>query len=117
MGRLETGQRAMGRVGGAWGPAGRAGGAGESAGLGRPTAPTAPAAQVLQLPIVKHRLKKLLSQAVKKIALLGAPVIPSSDDTLEQFLQAAGKFFGKDPAKWEQVGEQAPCSGTRGTRP
>eukprot|EP00198_Chlamydomonas_reinhardtii_P003541 XP_001692877.1 flagellar associated protein [Chlamydomonas reinhardtii] len=61
--------------------------------------------EVLQLPIVKSKVKKLLQGAVKKIALLGAPVIPSSDDSLEQFLQSAGRFFGKDPAKWDQVGE------------
>lgn len=60
---------------------------------------------MLQLPIVKSKLKKLLANAVKKIALLGNPVIPSSDDTLEQFLNAAGKFFGKDPMEWTQVGE------------
>jgi hypothetical protein len=39
---------------------------------------------VLQLPIVKNKLKKLLSNAVKKMAIHGAPVIPSSDDTLDQ---------------------------------
>ncbi|GIL66635.1 hypothetical protein Vafri_20126 [Volvox africanus] len=61
--------------------------------------------EVLQLPIVKSRVKKLLQGAVRKIALLGAPVIPSSDDSLEQFLQSAGRFFGKDPAKWDQVGD------------
>ena len=60
---------------------------------------------MLQLPIVKNRVKKLLQGAVKKLALLGSPVIPSSDDSLEQFLQSAGRFFGKDPAKWDQVGE------------
>lgn len=57
--------------------------------------------------MVKSKVKKLLQGAVKKIALLGAPVIPSSDDSLEQFLQSAGRFFGKDPANWEQVGEPA----------
>ncbi|GFH26690.1 uncharacterized protein HaLaN_24879, partial [Haematococcus lacustris] len=61
--------------------------------------------EVLQLPIVKSKLKKMLESAVKKMALLGAPVIPSSDDSLEQFLQSAGKFFGKDSTKWEQMGE------------
>lgn len=62
-------------------------------------------AQVLQLPIVKNKLKAMLSAAVKKVALEGAPVIPSSEDTLEQFLKAAGKFFNKDPTRWEQMGE------------
>jgi hypothetical protein len=67
------------------------------------------ATQVIQLPIVKHKLKKLLSTAVKKtLAVGGAAVIPSSDEPLDQFLQAAGKMFGKDPTKWEQIG--ACCS-------
>lgn len=61
--------------------------------------------QVLQLPIVKNKLKKLLSSAVKKMAVMGTTVIPSSDDTLEVFLQSAGKFFGKDPTRWDQMGE------------
>jgi hypothetical protein len=56
-------------------------------------------------------VKKLLQGAVKKLALLGAPVIPSSDDSLEQFLQAVGRFFGKDPAKWDQVGELLNAAG------
>ena len=60
--------------------------------------------QVLQLPIVKSKLKKLLTSAVKKIATQGTPAIPSSDDTLEEFLSTAGKFFGKDPTLWTQVG-------------
>ena len=59
----------------------------------------------MQLPIVKNRLKNMLQAAVRKIALIGAPVIPSSDDSLEHFLMAAGKFFGKDPTKWEEMGE------------
>ncbi|KAG1678758.1 hypothetical protein FOA52_012798 [Chlamydomonas sp. UWO 241] len=61
--------------------------------------------EVLQLPIVKNRLKKLLLNGVKKIALVGTPVIPSSEDTLEQFLHSAGRFFGKDPAEWKHMGE------------
>lgn len=66
--------------------------------------------QVLQLPIVKNRLKKLLLNGVKKIAHVGTPVIPSSEDTLDQFLHSAGKFFGKDPAEWKHMGEQHPGS-------
>eukprot|EP00798_Chlamydomonas_sp_ICE-L_P023775 gene23775-9334_t len=62
--------------------------------------------EVLQLPIVRRRLKNLLGKAVGKMALLGAPVIiPSSEDSLEEFLASAGKYFGKDPSKWESVGE------------
>jgi hypothetical protein len=60
--------------------------------------------QVLQLPIVKGKLKKLLSSAAKKMSLSGGSVIPSSEDSLEQFLLAAGKLFGKDPSKWTQLG-------------
>lgn len=73
--------------------------------------------QVLQLPIVKNKVKKLLQGAVKKLPALGAPVIPSSDDNLEDFLQAAGRFFGRDPAKWDQVGEQTRRGGRGGTPP
>lgn len=62
-------------------------------------------AQVIQLPVVKNRVKKLLQGAVKKLALLGGAVIPSSDDSLEDFLHATGRFFGKDPQKWEPFGE------------
>eukprot|EP00955_Chlamydomonas_euryale_P090263 364524-Chlamydomonas_euryale.AAC.10 len=61
--------------------------------------------QVLQLPIVKHRLKRMLNNAVKKLAMVGAPIIPSSDESLEQFLNQAGQFFGKDSSQWEQMGE------------
>lgn len=64
---------------------------------------------MLQLPIVKNRLKKLLTNAVKKIALLGAPVIPSSEDALPQFLESAGKFFGKDMNEWLPMGECLSC--------
>lgn len=53
-----------------------------------------PPHQVLQLPIVKNRLKKLLSTAVKKIAMHGQPIIPSSEDTLEEFLQVRGGIGG-----------------------
>ncbi|MEW5306191.1 MAG: hypothetical protein WDW36_008675 [Sanguina aurantia] len=61
--------------------------------------------QVIQLPVVKSRVKKLLQGAVKKVALLGGAVIPSSDDSLEDFLHATGRFFGKDPQKWEPFGD------------
>lgn len=54
-----------------------------------------PPHQVLQLPIVKNRLKKLLSTAVKKIAMHGQPIIPSSEDTLEEFLQVRRKGNGE----------------------
>jgi hypothetical protein len=67
--------------------------------------------QVLQLPIVVSKLKKLLQAAVKKIAQLGTPVIPSSDESLELFLQTAGKFFGKDPTRWDQMGKSMHCAG------
>mmetsp|Transcript_26929 Transcript_26929/g.69418 ORF Transcript_26929/g.69418 Transcript_26929/m.69418 type:complete len:871 (-) Transcript_26929:1245-3857(-) len=60
--------------------------------------------EVLQLPIVKGRLKSMLESAVKSVASVGEPVIPSSDDSLEEFLMATGQFFGKDPTKWEELG-------------
>ena len=67
--------------------------------------------QVLQLPIVKSKLKKLLQSAVNKMSPGSPPIIPSSEDSLQEFLEAAGKFFGKDPARWEPMGEQGfwPC--------
>lgn len=37
--------------------------------------------------------------------MMGTTVIPSSDDPLDVFLQSAGKFFGKDPTRWEQMGK------------
>lgn len=71
--------------------------------------------QVLQLPIVKAKLKKILTTAVKKVAAAGgAPVIPSSDDSLEDFLVTAGKFFGKDPSEWVEVGESRHGCAARG---
>ena len=61
--------------------------------------------QVLQLPIVKARVKKMMGQVVKKMGLSASPQIPSSDDPLEIFLTTTGKFFGKDPSEWHQMGE------------
>eukprot|EP00983_Pelagomonas_calceolata_P113244 1159965-Pelagomonas_calceolata.AAC.1 len=46
----------------------------------------------------------MLESAVKSVASVGEPVIPSSDDSLEEFLMATGQFFGKDPTKWEELG-------------
>jgi hypothetical protein len=61
--------------------------------------------QVLQLPIVKAKVKRMMTQVVKKMGMSASPQIPSSDDPLEIFLATTGKFFGKDPSEWYQVGE------------
>jgi len=49
-------------------------------------------------------MRHLLAAAVKKVAMVAMPVITSSDDPLDAWLMSAGKFFGKDVAKWEQTG-------------
>ncbi|GMH33927.1 hypothetical protein BSKO_01761 [Bryopsis sp. KO-2023] len=61
--------------------------------------------EILQLPLLRQKpLKKLWDKANKNLAALGVGTIHQLDDTLENYLQHAGKFFGKDPTKWEQVG-------------
>lgn len=64
-----------------------------------------PHVQVLQLPIVKSKVKRMMNEVVKKMGMSASPQIPSSDDPLEIFLATTGKFFGKDPSEWFQVGE------------
>jgi hypothetical protein len=39
------------------------------------------------------------------VPILGSGSGPTTDDTLQQFLQHAGALFGKDPTKWDKVGE------------
>ena len=48
-----------------------------------------------------------------RIPLLQGVTHVCVDDTLEVFLHHTGTLFGKDPAKWEQVGE---AGGRRGRR-
>lgn len=62
--------------------------------------------QVLQVPVVKARVvKKLLAGVAPRVPLLANSSVPTSDDTLEQFLQHVGVLFGRDPNKWEKVGD------------
>lgn len=69
--------------------------------------------QVLQVPVVKLKsLKKLLASSGPRIPLLGISNVPTTDDSLEQFLHHAGTLFGKDPTKWEKVGEMQESGST-----
>lgn len=62
--------------------------------------------QVLQLPVLRPRnAKKLLGDGMRTVPILGTGAVPTTDDTLEQFLQHAGMLFGKDPSKWENIGQ------------
>jgi hypothetical protein len=65
--------------------------------------------QVLQLPVLRPRnAKAILGGGLappRNVPILGSGVGPSTSDTLEQFLQHAGALFGKDPSRWEQLGE------------
>eukprot|EP00882_Tetradesmus_deserticola_P013709 GHRQ01014559.1.p1 GENE.GHRQ01014559.1~~GHRQ01014559.1.p1 ORF type:complete len:221 (+),score=66.82 GHRQ01014559.1:175-837(+) len=62
--------------------------------------------EVLQVPIIKSKaVKKFLADVAPRLPLLGNSGVPSTDDTLEQFLKHVGVLFGKDPTKWEKVGE------------
>ena len=67
--------------------------------------------QVLQLPVVRDiglsKLHQKTVQALQTAAgsqLAEAPV-PPAGSSLVHFLTQAGKFFGKDPTKWEAVGQ------------
>jgi hypothetical protein len=61
---------------------------------------------VLQVPVIKAKaVKKLLAGVAPRVPLLGNSSVPATDDTLEQFLQHVGTLFGRDPTKWEKVGE------------
>ncbi|WIA12059.1 hypothetical protein OEZ85_012136 [Tetradesmus obliquus] len=62
--------------------------------------------EVLQVPVVKAKVvKNLLAGVAPRVPLLGNSSVPTSDDTLEQFLQHVGVLFGRDPNKWEKVGD------------
>lgn len=50
--------------------------------------------------------KKLLGLGPgRTVPILGSGSVPTTEDTLAQFLQHAGMLFGKDPTKWEKIGE------------
>lgn len=61
--------------------------------------------QVLQLPVLRDvglgKLHQKTAQALQSAAVPEA----SSGSSLLTFLTQAGKFFGKDPTKWEAVGQ------------
>ena len=72
--------------------------------------------QVLQLPVLRDAgLAKLHQRTAQTLqtaagtqqAELAAPPAGSS---LVHFLTQAGKYFGKDPTKWEAVGQGKVCS-------
>ena len=65
--------------------------------------------QVLQLPVVRElglaKLHQKTAQALQAggNSQLSDPAYAASSLTI--FLTQAGKFFGKDPTKWEAVGQ------------
>lgn len=62
--------------------------------------------QVLQVPVLKPKhAKKLLQGVVPRIPLLGNSSVPTTEDKLDEFLQHVGALFGRDPNKWDKVGE------------
>jgi len=70
--------------------------------------------QVLQLPVVRDvglgKLHQKTAHALQTAAgsLAEAPT-PRAGSSLLHFLTQAGKFFGKDPTKWEAVGQGKVC--------
>lgn len=64
--------------------------------------------QVLQLPVVRDvglgKLHLKTAQALQSSAL-PQDTAATSGSSLLSFLTQAGKFFGKDPTKWEAVGQ------------
>jgi hypothetical protein len=61
---------------------------------------------VLQLPVLRLKnARKLLGDGMRPVPILGSGAVPTTDETLAQFLQHAGMLFGKDPSKWEKIGE------------
>ena len=65
--------------------------------------------QVLQLPVVRDtglgKIHQKTAQALQSTGgASGADPAPSGS-SLVHFLTQAGKFFGKDPTKWEAVGQ------------
>lgn len=69
--------------------------------LGVPLAPPSKAAVV----------HKLLGTLKPRIPRLQGAAHATIEDSLEGFLQHVGPLFGKDPSKWEQIGERE-CGGS-----
>ena len=72
--------------------------------------------QVLQLPVLRDaglaKLHQRTAQTLQTAA--GAQpaelAAPPAGGSLVHFLTQAGKYFGKDPTKWEAVGQGKVCS-------
>eukprot|EP00891_Asterochloris_glomerata_P005689 jgi/Astpho2/5689/fgenesh1_pg.00079_%23_100_t len=69
--------------------------------------------QLLQLPVVRPRGKAASEAAPSEGQLsttmgrrAAAAAAEESSATLDSFLLSAGKLFGKDPTKWDQVGDE-----------
>lgn len=65
--------------------------------------------QVLQLPVVRDlglgKVHQKIAQALQTAGGAELTETASAGSSLVQFLTQAGKFFGKDPTKWEAVGQ------------
>lgn len=65
--------------------------------------------QVLQLPVVRDLgLAKLHQKTAQALQAAGSTQAADSSyaaSSLTNFLTQAGKLFGKDPTKWEAVGQ------------
>ena len=72
--------------------------------------------QLLQLPVVRPRGKaaseaaplegQLSTTMGRRAAAAANSAAEESSATLDSFLLTAGKLFGKDPTKWDQVGDE-----------
>ena len=72
--------------------------------------------QLLQLPVVRPRSKaageaapsegQLSTTMGRRAAAATTSAAEESSATLDSFLLSAGKLFGKDPTKWDQVGDE-----------
>ena len=72
--------------------------------------------QVLQLPVLRDAgLAKLHQRTAQTLqtaagAQQAEVAAPPAGGSLVHFLTQAGKYFGKDPTKWEAVGQGKVCS-------
>ncbi|KAF8071180.1 hypothetical protein HT031_001262 [Scenedesmus sp. PABB004] len=68
-------------------------------------APVRPRPQVLAVPVVRPRAAKKLLRELGPRQLLGPPLAPTTEDGLDAFLQHVGGLSGKNPGRWDRVGE------------
>eukprot|EP01025_Chloroclados_australasicus_P003003 TRINITY_DN1068_c1_g1_i2.p1 TRINITY_DN1068_c1_g1~~TRINITY_DN1068_c1_g1_i2.p1 ORF type:complete len:193 (-),score=10.40 TRINITY_DN1068_c1_g1_i2:136-714(-) len=63
--------------------------------------------EVLQVPVVKSQTLQTTHKKTRESLLqFGLSSVQEyGHDTLEAFLTQAGKLFGKDPSRWDQVGD------------